>query len=89
MTGDEWISSFAALVVAAGIAFGVLAAFPRSPRGILWATLTNLVAFAIMNLLGSALVGPTTLSGMLLYGPFCVVSAIVWYYWKVKAQPSS
>lgn len=89
MTGDEWISTLAALVVSAGIAFGVLAAFPRSPSGVIWATLTILAAFAIMNLLGSGLVGPTTLSGMLVHGPFSVVCAILWYYWKVKKQPST
>jgi hypothetical protein len=86
MTGDEWISTLAALVVSAAIAFGILTAFPRSPRGVVWATLTMLCVFAAMNLLGSALVGPTSLSGMLVHGPFAIICAVIWYFWKIRTQ---
>lgn len=89
MTGDEWISALAALAVSAAIAFGILAAFPRSRRGLLLATLTILCAFAVMNLLGSGLVGPTSLSGMLVHGPFAIACAVIWYFWKVREQPAA
>ena len=89
MTGDEWISTVAALVLLAAIAFGMLAAFPRSRRGSLLATLTVLCAFAVMNLLGSALVGPTSLSGMLIHGPFAIACALIWYFWKVRKQSAT
>jgi hypothetical protein len=89
MTGDEWISTLAALVVSAAIAFGILAAFPRSPRGVIWATLTILCVFAVINLFGSALVGPTSLSGMLVHGPFAIICGVIWYHWKARKQTFS
>ncbi len=88
MTSDEWISSLAAFVVSAAITFGILVAFPRSPRGVVWGTLTILCLFAVMNLFGSALVGPTSLSGMLVHGPFAIICGAVWYSWKVRKRRS-
>jgi len=82
----DLISALVSLAVAAGVAFGVMALFPRSRRGLLQATATVLLALTLLTALGSALVGPLELWPMLVWGPFTIVCAVVWHFWKIRPQ---
>jgi len=85
---DEIISALLALTVWAGVAFAILAVFPRSRNGVAYATLAILCVFTGMSALGSALVGPLDLSPMFIWGPFGLFCAVLWFHWKVKHRPS-
>lgn len=77
-------SALLSLAVMAGVAFGILAAFPRSRRGLLYGTAATLVVLTLLTVFGSALVGPLDLRPMLIWVPVSLSCAVVWFYWKVK-----
>jgi hypothetical protein len=83
---EEIGSTLIGFAVAFAVALGILAAFPRSRKGVACATATNLCTFTLLTVIGSGLVGPFDLSPMLFWGPFSLVCAALWFHWKVKPR---
>ena len=88
MAGDLG-SALLSLAVVAGVAFGLLAAFPRSRKGLIYGTAANLIALTLLTALGSALVGPLDLRPMLIWVPVSLSCAVIWFYWKVRPHEIS
>lgn len=78
--------SLPALAIILVICFGAFAVAPRSKAGLSGAVSIALLILLGLTLLGSALVGPVDLSPMLLFTPFTLFCAALWYLWKIKPR---
>jgi hypothetical protein len=79
-------SALLALAVMAALAFGILAAFPRSRKGLVQGTLANLVTATTLTAFGSGLVGPLDLRAMLIWAPVTLSCTAVWYFWQIRPR---
>jgi hypothetical protein len=83
---EELVSALLGVAVLSTVVFGTHALFPRSAKGVAFATVVNFGTLTLMTLLRSGLVGPYDLSPMLTLGPFAVVCAVLWFFWKARSK---
>ena len=75
-----------AIAILLGICSGFFAVAPRTRKGLLGAVIAALLLLLVLSYLGSALVGPLDLTPMLLFTPFTLGCAAIWYFWKIKPR---
>ncbi|HUE78093.1 MAG TPA: hypothetical protein VMN38_00485 [Sphingomicrobium sp.] len=83
---SELLGAVLSIAIIAAVTFGVLAAFPRSRRSLVPGTIITLLIFLLLNVLGSALVGPFDLRAMFFVTPVVIAFVTCWYFWKIKRR---
>ena len=81
---SAFLSFALSAAIVCGVAFGILAVFPRRLSALFPATATILIVFTILTYVGSALVGPADFRQMLVPGPLTLVFSAIWFFWKIK-----